>query len=71
MDKALDLNSAMMLLGSIFGSLIVLALIIVLSVFIYRKIKKKEITTSGTDRSEFSKYIMDEYHEERNKKNGL
>lgn len=71
MDKALDWMDALILVGGILGAVVVIALIILLAVYLRRKHTKNEVTSDGTDKSIFAKHIMDEYYEEKTRKNEL
>ena len=71
MDKALGWMDALMLVGGILGGVVIVALLILLTVYLRRKHTKNEVTSDGTDKSVFAKHIMDEYYEEKTRKNEL
>lgn len=71
MEQAMDINSAIFLVVVILGSIVTIGSMIILIVFTVRKTTRKDITTQGTDKSVFAKHIMDEYHEERTRDNGI
>jgi len=60
-----DIMPVLSTVGIIFAGAVALALVIYVIILIRRKTKVKQVTTLGTDKSDFAKQLMDEYHQER------
>lgn len=61
----LDIYTVLIIVGIVIGAAAVLSLLIYGIMVIKRKVTKKEVTEIGTDKSDFAKQLMDEYHQER------
>lgn len=66
----MDVTPTFTMVGLVIGVAVVLAILILVGLVVKRKLSKKEVTTIGTDKSDFAKMLMDELHEERNKEVG-
>lgn len=66
----MDVAPTFTMVGLVIGVAVVLAILILVGLVVKRKVSKKEVTTIGTDKSDFAKMLMDELHEERNKEVG-
>lgn len=66
----MDVTPTLTMVGLVLGVVVVIAILILVGLITKRKLSKKEVTTIGTDKSDFAKMLMDELHEERNKEVG-
>lgn len=66
----MDVTPTLTMVGLVLGVVVVIAILVLVGLITKRKLSKKEVTTIGTDKSDFAKMLMDELHEERNKEVG-
>ena len=60
-----DISSILTRVAIAVGVVVVLSSIIYVIIVIRRKTNVKQVTDLGTDKSDFAKTLMDEYHQER------